>query len=328
MKKVIIALTAVIVILAAVFVTLELTEKKNNSETPTVATQAHTTEYKTEPVTEEPTTEEMTTEEPTTEEPTTVEKIQNPTYANGVEYQEVPTEAIKTQHNVKVNSFKDLALLNERDAWLYITDGSIITDDFEYNYPMISFGTLKQTIERVRREHSKYIAVKVWQWAGERNASSTDLTKVEKTIKLEVHEYLAPVLTQIFDEIFNAPDKPVLYSAGSWVIRGKGNDDKRTPSAHSWGCCIDFNATTNINGVGNTQFATACTLEIFNSLPNTQAKYEMFYNGGTVVDTFKKYGFYWGGDWDKSSSDPMHFSFLGDIHAREAGVANYLQMNK
>lgn len=271
-----------------------------------------------------------TTQAPTTQKPTNGQAIEyttpqaptkseQPLTVAPIDYNEPRTEAPKKEYDaVDVNNFDQIAMLDEKHAWQFITDGSID------GYNMISYYVYEPTVLRVRREHSTYITINVWQWASARSATSTDLTKVSKQIKLEVHNKLAPVLTQIFKEIYEAPDKPVLYSAGSWVPRGKGNDLKRTASAHSWGTCIDFNATSVCGGVGNTQGGKSCTLEKFKTLPECQAKYELFYDGGTVVNTFKKYGFYWGGEWSGSTNDPMHFAYLGDINGRYYGIMNYL----
>ena len=170
---------------------------------------------------------------------------------------------------------------------------------------------------------STTISVKVWNWAN-RSATSTDYTKESKDINICCNKLIAPLLKAVMDEIYNHPSKPVMYFGGCYNVRSMRGSN--STSAHAYGCAVDFNASSELNNKGNTfssgVVSTPSTAE-WNALPDCQAKYEIFYTDGVVVQTFYKYGFYWGGSWTRTS-DGMHFGFLGDngTNARQIGQNN------
>jgi hypothetical protein len=67
---------------------------------------------------------------------------------------------------------------------------------------------------------------------------------------------------------------------GCYWPRHKMHDPGRELSLHSWGCAIDFNASTN--------------------MPTTTGDMHP-----RVIEIFGKHGFYWGGHF----GDPMHFQY-------------------
>lgn len=162
------------------------------------------------------------------------------------------------------------------------------------------------------------VSVPVWQFKNY-NPNSTDLTKEDKTISVQCSKYMVPLVKQIFKEIHDSPDKPVIMYAGGLKVRAMNNgtsSNGRVTSTHSYGGTIDINAYAggsqiiwNWNGSrNNTTKPYPVSAAAWNNLPHNQYKYLCLYDGCTIVSTFEKYGFYWGGRWSSAACDPMHFS--------------------
>ena len=75
-------------------------------------------------------------------------------------------------------------------------------------------------------------------------------------------------------------------------------------SQHSYGTCIDINYDENYycyaDGTAITGSGWYPEENPFSITPD-----------GIVVKTFEKYGWVWGGSWDGTVRDYMHFSYLG-----------------
>ena len=105
--------------------------------------------------------------------------------------------------------------------------------------------------------------------------------------KFKAHKKLVPIFEEIFNKELGRYDedeynKMVKDFGGCFNIRYmKG---RKKYSTHSWGIAIDLNVRDNP----------------FGSKISKQDK--------RLVEIFKKYGFIWGGDWEKRP-DPMHFQF-------------------
>ena len=218
----------------------------------------------------------------------------------------------------------EIALMSENEAWEYITNG-LWTE-----YPTSSFKANKSKLVELQQTNTETITVRVWYWANPDD--ETDMRKVTKTKTFAVNSKLARTFEHIFEDIYNDPMKPIINLAdtamGTWVLRGKNHNDSKTMSAHSLGVAIDINPSTgsfNVNGTwyGNAYGQRAMPESVWKLLPETHKKYHVLYNGSPIVEIFKSYGFYWGGDW-KSGTDSMHLSYLGDgSSARKTGIANY-----
>ena len=216
-----------------------------------------------------------------------------------------------------------IALLTEDEAWSYISNG-LFTE-----YPTTSFNDNKDKLVQLQASNTKIISVKVWTW---NSKNKEDLTKKSDILTVAVNTKLAPTFEHIFQDIYNHPDKPIinLYDSamGTWVLRGKNHNNNRTMSSHALGCAIDINPSTGsayVNGVwyGNAYGQKAMPTNIWYQLPETQEKYNILYKDSPIVETFKAYGFYWGGDWD-SGTDCMHLAYIGDgSSARAKAIKNY-----
>lgn len=218
--------------------------------------------------------------------------------------------------------------MNDSQAWSYLTDGQLT------EYPDVPFKDVKDILKNVYNNHATQIEVKVWFWKNP--ADPEDMSKVTKTIKFTVHDKLAPVFKDIFNDIYSDKSKPIINindaGMGTWVLRGKGHSDYRTLSAHALGGAIDINPSTGsylINGTtyGNDYGNKKMPYSIWKDLPETHTKYHVLYEDCPIVSIFKSYGFYWGGDWN-SGTDCMHLAYLGDGSGRKVGYQNYLKYRR
>src|SRR3990167_7450975 len=102
--------------------------------------------------------------------------------------------------------------------------------------------------------------------------------------QIAVHELLVPYLDNVQKEM---KEKSIAYDFAdvqTFNIRSKRGGGQ---SLHSWGIAIDINPGRNPQG----SFST--------DIP------------GEIIEIFKKYGFFWGGDWQGKDNDPMHFEWYG-----------------
>lgn len=219
-----------------------------------------------------------------------------------------------------------LAQLSESDAWTLITGGRI------NSYPTNSYAYYANLLQDLRNENTETITISAWYWEDPTDDTNFNKITVEKTFA--VNSVLADTFRHIFQDIYNDPSQPVINVAdrgmGTWVLRGKNHNSSSTMSAHSLGCAIDINPSTGsffVNGswYGNGYKQRTMSGAMWTLLPECHAKYHVLYDGCPIVEVFKSYGFYWGGDWT-SGTDCMHLSYIGDgSNARSIGTQNFLE---
>lgn len=210
--------------------------------------------------------------------------------------------------------------MSGEEMWNLLRCG--LADGTDYNWAVgsNSYGRAISTVQSLYANHSVTIEVPVWQWKNPSTGSwqSTDLEKVSGTMKFTVHEKLQDVFAGVFEEVYNLPEKPVIYNCGAWVIKSKTNSTTGSLSAHAYGASIDLNHDASAGGFSNGYGARACrTMAEWKSMPEVQGKYMVFCEEGDVVQTFYKWGFYWGGVWN--TSDAMHFGLFGDSVSGQRG---------
>ena len=253
--------------------------------------------------------------------------IQTNFYTNQ-SFDAIPTTSLITvtsaTSTVQTANDTTIAMYDEQEAWTYISNG--LWND----YPTGSFASNKSKLVQLQQENTETIKVKVWYWANPDDEE--DMSKITTYKTFAVNSKLAAAFKHIFEDIYNDPSQPVINIAdsgmGTWVLRGKNHNSSNTMSAHALGCAIDINPSTGsfkLNGTwyGNGYKHKAMSKTTWAMLPECHTKYHVLYDGCPIVETFKSYGFYWGGDW-KDTPDPMHLSYIGDgPTARSTGISNY-----
>jgi hypothetical protein len=101
--------------------------------------------------------------------------------------------------------------------------------------------------------------------------------------RISCHKLLAQTCADIFSRIQSAGLQGQIRSfGGCFAFRPQRTGTKL--SAHAWGIALDLNPESNAQGTAGNMDAA-------------------------VVAIFKEAGFTWGGEWQGSKRDPMHFQF-------------------
>ena len=103
-----------------------------------------------------------------------------------------------------------------------------------------------------------------------------------------IHELVVPYLDNVQKEIKDAQINYNFSNVTTFNPRSKRGGGGK--SLHSWGIAIDINPDSN-------------PYQRTYDAPQTDIP-------GKVIEIFKKYGFFWGGDWP-GERDPMHFEWYG-----------------
>lgn len=154
---------------------------------------------------------------------------------------------------------------------------------------------VKYTSQAEADANMSEVTVNVWKL----DASNE---KYASTLTFRINTKLKDDVVAIFDEIFNSDDKPPLKDATAYAWRSPMSSG--TLSDHNYGTVIDLNYNENY-----TVYASGTTIGTFYD-PDTSVY--SFPSDGTVVQTFAKYGWLWGGNaWINGTVDYMHFTYLG-----------------
>lgn len=120
--------------------------------------------------------------------------------------------------------------------------------------------------------------------------------KYTRYFYLEIHENVAQIVAQIFDEIYALPEQVPIHSLGGYRWDGK--------CEHSIGLAIDINPTENYYC---TTDGTAVVGKYFKPGEDPYSIPVM----GAVDQIFAKYGFKRGIYWNCGYKDYMHYSYFG-----------------
>ena len=160
---------------------------------------------------------------------------------------------------------------------------------------VFSGGEAFSTYEEAK-ENMCTISVPVWRL-------SANGEKIAATHSLTVNKNLAEDIVAIFTEIFNDESKFPMRDIGCFNWR---NTIGGSQSQHSFGTCIDINSNENYY-ISSSGRILAGKLWAPGENPYSITP------DGIVVETFRKYGWLWGGsDWGEGyAKDYMHMTYLG-----------------
>lgn len=173
-----------------------------------------------------------------------------------------------------------------------ISSGDVLTslsDKYNRVFPGgVPFKTQKEADSNMRN-----ITVPVWKMG-------TNGEKYSGVAYLTVNKNLADEIVQIFTEIYSSPEKFPIKDVGaySWRQTAFGS-----VSQHSYGTCVDINFDENYYCYPSGQAIVGSFWKPYENPYSIPAD-------GSVVKTFSKYGWTWGGNWT-NLKDYMHFSYLG-----------------
>jgi hypothetical protein len=121
---------------------------------------------------------------------------------------------------------------------------------------------------------------------------------------------LAVFYQQLFAEIYNSPDRPVIDSSLYAYYYRANTNNKSVLSSHAYGVAFDINAAYNPNGVAKKSYAEWAAMPE-GTIAQKQAKAKTLYEGCTIVNILRdNHGLIWGGDYG-GTTDAMHFEFFG-----------------
>ncbi|MBQ3573807.1 MAG: S-layer homology domain-containing protein [Clostridia bacterium] len=143
--------------------------------------------------------------------------------------------------------------------------------------------------------HMSEVTVNVWML-------NEDEEKYASTLTFRVNTVLKDDVIAIFDEIFNSDDKPPIKNATAYAWRSAMSSG--VYSDHNYGTAIDLNYNENY-----CVYKSGTTI---GSFYDPDKSIYSFPQDGTVIQTFAKYGWLWGGNaWINGTLDHMHFTYLG-----------------
>ena len=181
----------------------------------------------------------------------------------------------------------------------------------------------KEKVKALVNSRMTTIKVPVWKYSG----GLSEENKVKSTSgNIQVNAALSEYYSEFLTEVFNLPEKYVLYSIGGFNVRSKTNSVNI--SGHSFGGTLDINPEHmpgsgyskghTYMAYGRTPPSVAELKTKDNYLQSTTCAYDSDW-----AQVAKKYGLNWGGNWSSGGTDPMHFSIVGDESSAGGHFPNY-----
>ena len=202
---------------------------------------------------------------------------------------------------------KDLLTMSDEEVWRGLTGGLLSEKPTE---------TLPSNASQITAAvESQLETITVPTWAWENEGDTTNLNKVTKNRSIQVNKFLAKLWTAFFTDLYNADKNFVIAegSIGCYRVDGTGYGQIGYRSAHTYGAAIDLNWYEDGNPYGSQQ---PYTKEEWKALPENHLKYQIIYVGSPIVEIAHKYTLLWGGEWNGTTKDIMHFSFVCDRKTR------------
>lgn len=165
-------------------------------------------------------------------------------------------------------------------------------NDSKYELIFASNGNAVYTSDVQARQFMESMTVSVWTMDSNGN-------KVPGKKTLLVNKAIVPMVTSIFETIYNGEEKFPIKDISCYAWRSSST------SEHRLGLAIDINPVENymIRNDGSI---------VSGSLWDPGVNAYSIPENGDVVNAFRQYGFSWGGNAWRSNHDYMHFSYFGN----------------
>lgn len=207
---------------------------------------------------------------------------------------------------------KEVMSMSDEEVWKGLT-GGLLT-----GIPSDKSPSNASEIESAVRNQIVDITVPTWAW--ENPSDSSNMKKTTKNVTLEVNQLLAKFWTAFFQELYETDKNFVIASVGCFRIDGTGYGQIGFRSAHTYGAAIDINPYDEGNPYGEEHVYTK---QEWKALPENHLKYQIIYMDSPLAQLAHKYTLKWGGEWQGSTKDIMHFSFICDGSTRSERLQQY-----
>lgn len=197
---------------------------------------------------------------------------------------------------------KEVIAMSDEDVWKSLT-GGLLTDR-----PADKSPSNASEIEAAVKKQIVDITVPIRAWEEPENDSN--MKTVKKEVTIQVNKLLSKLWQAFFEDLYkNAPDF-VITEVGCFRIDGVGDGQVGYKSGHTYGAAVDINAPDNpYNG-------KIYSKSEWSQMSDGHKKHQIIYKDSEVVKIAHKYTLYWGGEWNISTTDIMHFSFVCDGKTR------------
>lgn len=207
---------------------------------------------------------------------------------------------------------KNVMTMTDQEVWKGLTNGLLSACPGE-NVPL-NANEIEQTVKGQMVD----ITVPTRAWEDPNNDSNMNIVK--KDVTISVNKLLEKFWTDFFNDLYNEAPKFVIKTVGCFRIDGTGYGQIGFKSGHTYGAAIDINWDEDGNSYGE---VTPYTKEQWEKLPENHLKYQIIYKDSNIVKVAHKYTLYWGGEWDWTDRDIMHFSFVCDGESRAWRIQQY-----
>ena len=197
---------------------------------------------------------------------------------------------------------KEVIAMSDEDVWKSLTGGLLTdrpADKSPSNASEIEVAVKKQIVD---------ITVPIRAW--DKASDESNMKIVKKEVTIPVNSLLSKLWQEFFEDLYqNAPDF-VIAEVGGFRIDGIGDGQVGFKSGHTYGAAVDINASDNKYD------GKLYSKSEWSKMSDSHKKHQIIYQDSDVVKIAHKYTLYWGGEWNQSKKDIMHFSFVCDGKTR------------
>ena len=219
--------------------------------------------------------------------------------------------------SVKSASTKEIIKMKDKEIWKLMSEGKYSS------YEEANSAARGAGFSRERKFWTGLlttVTVPCWKF---KDINDISKGKKSSTVKIMVNKHLKDYFKDFMTDLYNLPEKYVIYSIGGFSFRAKNNGTGTSNlSGHSFGGTLDINP--QVYGMGSGPMERRINKKKPNGDINCGHPFKgrKGLNGWcaacccTFGSDWEKlawdYGLYWGGHFSESYLDPMHFSLVGD----------------